>query len=75
MASICIKLLDIIRLHNQNAEGSDPMPARRRSPPKYRAPRNDMSYMVRGMTDMSKMAVAGTVMVGTIGTVGSLFKK
>jgi hypothetical protein len=34
-----------------------------------------MSYMVRGMTDMSKMAVAGTVMVGTIGTVGSLFKK
>jgi len=34
-----------------------------------------MSYMARGITDVSKMAVAGTMMVGTIGVVGSLFKK
>jgi len=32
-------------------------------------------YAVRGMVDMSKMAVGGMVVAGTLGMVGSLFRR
>jgi len=54
------------------------MPAKRRRPAVYRGPRvprDDSSYMMRGMMDMSKMAVGGMVGVSMVSQVGSLLKK
>ena len=45
---------------------------RRRAQPQFRS---DTSYMMRGMTDMSKMAVGGIVLGSTIGVIGSVLKK
>lgn len=33
------------------------------------------NYVIRGMVDVSKVAVGGMVIAGTIGAVGSLLKK
>ena len=45
---------------------------RRKSQPSFRS---DTSYMMRGMTDMGKMAVGGIVLGSTIGVIGSVLKK
>ena len=45
---------------------------RRRAQPSFRS---DTSYMMRGMTDMGRMAVGGIVIGGTIGMLGSAFKQ
>lgn len=45
--------------------------ARRRAPRPLQPPDN----LMKGMVDVSRMAVAGAVTIGTIGVVGSLFRK
>lgn len=36
---------------------------------------SDSQNMMKGMMDMTKMAVAGTIGIGMIGAVGSIIKK
>lgn len=48
---------------------------KRQYPHLRRNPYATTDYAMRGMVDMSKMAVFGTVTAGTIGVVGGLFKK
>lgn len=36
---------------------------------------SDNQNMMKGMMDMTKMAVAGTIGIGMIGAVGSILKK
>ena len=43
--------------------------------PVFQSPQRTTDYAVRGMVDMSKMAMFGVVTAGTIGMVGSLIKK
>lgn len=52
------------------------MPRKRRQYPHMRVPRPPNSdRMMKGMVDVSKMAVVGAVGIGTIGMIGSLIKK
>ena len=49
------------------------MPRKQKQYPHMCRPRQDQ--FMKGMVDVSKMAVMGAVTVGTIGAVGSLIKK
>lgn len=54
------------------------MPCKSRQKRQQRRPSqydSDVRYMMRGMTDMGKMAVGGVVIGSTIGVLGSVLKK
>ena len=43
--------------------------------PRFRSAQRTTDYAMRGIVDMSKMAMYGTITAGTIGMVGGLLKK